>query len=63
MSLCFLFPTLVPDILIVCLLWVSLKEDLFSSHIPAICVNTNCKVTAKHALTEKYALTVSTLRI
>lgn len=63
MFFCFLFPSLIPDILIVYLLWVDLNEDVISSHIPAICVNTNCKVTVKHALTEKYALTVSTRRI
>lgn len=49
-----LFATVISDILIVCLLWVGLNEDLISSHIPTICVNINCKVTVKHALTEKH---------
>lgn len=53
-----LFATVILDIVIVCLLWVDLNEDLISSHIPTICVTINCKVTAKHALTEKHKVSV-----
>lgn len=53
-----LFATTIPDILIVCLLWVDLNDYLISSHIPVIYVNISCRVTVKHTITEKFALAV-----